>query len=167
LNYFYETTITFIFQRIFKSIVQLVRTISNQSSINRPYFIRCLYYCDCLGCKAVEPKSPSMVAGLCVGDIITHVNSTSVIGVPHIELLRLILTCGKRVTLRTVPLSCTTLRRANRHRAVGTPGGSAAGGLGRHRHHAPLRHRKSLCERQKGSLLRTRRLSKVGHSTIY
>ena len=51
-----------------------------------------------------------MDAGLCAGDLITHVNGTSVQGLLHIELVRLILTGGSSVSLRTVPLSSTSIR---------------------------------------------------------
>jgi len=51
-----------------------------------------------------------MDAGLCAGDLITHVNGTSVQGLLHIELVRLILTGGASVALRTVPLASTSIR---------------------------------------------------------
>ena len=51
-----------------------------------------------------------MDAGLSAGDLITHVNGTSVQGLLHIELVRLILTGGSSVALRTVPLANTSIR---------------------------------------------------------
>jgi len=51
-----------------------------------------------------------MDAGLSAGDLITHVNGTSVQGLLHIELVRLILTGGVSVALRTVPLASTSIR---------------------------------------------------------
>ena len=51
-----------------------------------------------------------MDAGLSAGDLITHVNGTSVQGLLHIELVRLILTGGASVALRTVPLASTSIR---------------------------------------------------------
>lgn len=64
--------------------------------------------------QAVETNSPAMDAGLSAGDLITHVNDTSVQGLLHIELVRLILTGGNRITIRTVPLSSTSIRIGNR-----------------------------------------------------
>lgn len=64
--------------------------------------------------QAVETNSPAMDAGLSAGDLITHVNDTSVQGLLHIELVRLILTGGSRITIRTVPLSSTSIRIGNR-----------------------------------------------------
>ena len=58
----------------------------------------------------MEPNSPAMDAGLSAGDLITHVNGTSVQGLLHIELVRLILTGGVSVALRTVPLASTSIR---------------------------------------------------------
>jgi len=51
-----------------------------------------------------------MDAGLSAGDLITHVNGTSVQGLLHIELVHLILTGGASVALRTVPLASTSIR---------------------------------------------------------
>ena len=55
-----------------------------------------------------------MEAGLKAGDLITHVNNTSVQGLLHIELVRLILSGGNKVTMKTTPLSSTTIRLGNR-----------------------------------------------------
>lgn len=55
-----------------------------------------------------------MDAGLSAGDLITHVNDTSVQGLLHIELVRLILSGGNRITIQTVPLSSTSIRIGNR-----------------------------------------------------
>jgi len=65
-----------------------------------------------------------MDAGLSAGDLITHVNGTSVQGLLHIELVRLILTGGASVALRTVPLASTSIRIGARK----VP--SVAGGIG-------------------------------------
>jgi len=51
-----------------------------------------------------------MDAGLSAGDLITHVNGTSVQGLLHIELVRLIMAGGVSVALRTVPLASTSIR---------------------------------------------------------
>lgn len=98
-----------------------------------------------------------MEAGLCAGDLITHVNGTSVNGLLHIELVRLILTGGPTVSLCTVPLSSTSIRLGTRrHSGEGPPGpghGGVAGGIGacctlpvRHRknRHHDVRRRSSL-----------------------
>ena len=73
-----------------------------------------------------------MDAGLCAGDLITHVNGTSVQGLLHIELVRLILTGGSSVTLSTVPLSNTSIRIGTRK----LPGGGV-GGVGYGEYHRP------------------------------
>lgn len=65
-----------------------------------------------------------MDAGLSAGDLITHVNGTSVQGLLHIELVRLILTGGVSVALRTIPLASTSIRIGARK----VP--SAASGIG-------------------------------------
>jgi microtubule-associated serine/threonine kinase len=75
--------------------------------------------------QAVERNSPAMDAGLCAGDLITHVNGTSVQGLLHIELVRLILTGGSSVTLCTVPLANTSIRIGTRKLT-----GNVAGGIG-------------------------------------
>jgi len=65
-----------------------------------------------------------MDAGLSAGDLITHVNGTSVQGLLHIELVRLILTGGASVALRTIPLASTSIRIGARKMP------SAVGGIG-------------------------------------
>jgi len=103
----------------------------------------------------VERNSPAMDAGLCAGDLITHVNGTSVQGLLHIELVRLILTGGSSVTLCTVPLSNTSIRIGTRKLPGGGVGGVGYGGMPQ-ACTLPSRHRRRPNEdrRRRSSLFR-------------
>jgi len=101
---------------------------------------------------------------VCAGDLITHVNDTSVQGLLHIELVRLIMTCGNRVIIKTVPLTSTSIRlgtsrrqtSANTDRLTGGVGGCGVGGPLRGAspglRHA-LKNRKCFDDKRKKSLL--------------
>uniref|UniRef100_A0A674H2F2 non-specific serine/threonine protein kinase n=1 Tax=Taeniopygia guttata TaxID=59729 RepID=A0A674H2F2_TAEGU len=109
----------------------------------------------------VEEGGPAQEAGLCAGDLITHVNGEPVHGLVHTEVVELILKSGTKVLVTTTPLENTSIRlgparrrsarakMARRNRRGGTgsgherwargaPGGTgdhrgAPGGTGRHR----------------------------------
>ncbi|XP_068175081.1 microtubule-associated serine/threonine-protein kinase 3 isoform X2 [Antennarius striatus] len=60
--------------------------------------------------SSVEEGSPAHQAGLCSGDLITHVNGESVQGLVHPEMIELLLkSCGK-VTLQTIALENTSIK---------------------------------------------------------
>ena len=60
--------------------------------------------------QSVEPNSASEKAGLKVGQLITHVNNRPVLGLLHTDLVKLILSGGKRLLLRTSHLSDSRIR---------------------------------------------------------
>jgi len=101
-----------------------------------------------------------MDAGLSAGDLITHVNGTSVQGLLHIELVRLILTGGVSVALRTVPLASTSIRIGARKvpsavSGIGMVCGRDAYGQEQMQHTPVSRHRRRpKYDRQRASLLR-------------
>ncbi|XP_077332466.1 microtubule-associated serine/threonine-protein kinase 3 isoform X1 [Lithobates pipiens] len=58
----------------------------------------------------VEDGSPAHEAGLRAGDLITHVNGESVLGLVHMDVVELLLKSGNKVSLRTTPLENTSIK---------------------------------------------------------
>nr|DBA28578.1 TPA: hypothetical protein GDO54_008907 [Pyxicephalus adspersus] len=58
----------------------------------------------------VEEGSPAHEAGLRAGDLITHVNGESVLGLVHMDVVELLLKSGNKVSLRTTPLENTSIK---------------------------------------------------------
>ncbi|XP_051744428.1 microtubule-associated serine/threonine-protein kinase 1 isoform X3 [Ctenopharyngodon idella] len=58
----------------------------------------------------VECGGPAEEAGLCAGDLITHVNGESVHGLVHTEVVELILKSGSKVTVTTTPFENTSIK---------------------------------------------------------
>ncbi|CDQ79261.1 unnamed protein product [Oncorhynchus mykiss] len=58
----------------------------------------------------VEDGGPAQEAGLCAGDLITHVNGESVHGLVHTEVVELILKSGNKVTVTTTPFENTSIK---------------------------------------------------------
>uniref|UniRef100_UPI00398EB762 microtubule-associated serine/threonine-protein kinase 1-like n=1 Tax=Pristiophorus japonicus TaxID=55135 RepID=UPI00398EB762 len=58
----------------------------------------------------VEDGGPSHEAGLCAGDLITHVNGEPVHGLVHTEVVELILKSGNKVTVTTTPFENTSIK---------------------------------------------------------
>ncbi|XP_070604232.1 microtubule-associated serine/threonine-protein kinase 3 isoform X1 [Erythrolamprus reginae] len=58
----------------------------------------------------VEDGSPAHDAGLRAGDLITHVNGESVLGLVHMDVVELFLKSGNKVSLRTTALENTSIR---------------------------------------------------------
>ncbi|XP_051897750.1 microtubule-associated serine/threonine-protein kinase 1-like isoform X2 [Pristis pectinata] len=58
----------------------------------------------------VEDGGPSHDAGLCAGDLITHVNGEPVHGLVHTEVVELILKSGNKVTVTTTPFENTSIK---------------------------------------------------------
>ncbi|XP_029470180.1 microtubule-associated serine/threonine-protein kinase 3 isoform X2 [Rhinatrema bivittatum] len=59
---------------------------------------------------SVEEGSPAHEAGLRAGDLITHVNGESVLGLVHMDVVELLLKSGNKVALRTTPLENTSIK---------------------------------------------------------
>ncbi|XP_075060798.1 microtubule-associated serine/threonine-protein kinase 3 isoform X3 [Mixophyes fleayi] len=59
---------------------------------------------------SVEDGSPAHEAGLRAGDLITHVNGESVLGLVHMDVVELLLKSGNKVSLRTTPLENTSIK---------------------------------------------------------
>ncbi|XP_074834267.1 microtubule-associated serine/threonine-protein kinase 3 isoform X2 [Carettochelys insculpta] len=59
---------------------------------------------------SVEDGSPAQEAGLRAGDLITHVNGESVLGLVHMDVVELLLKSGNKVALRTTALENTTIK---------------------------------------------------------
>ncbi|XP_069505349.1 microtubule-associated serine/threonine-protein kinase 3 isoform X2 [Ambystoma mexicanum] len=59
---------------------------------------------------SVEDGSPAHKAGLRAGDLITHVNGESVLGLVHMDVVELLLKSGNKVALRTTPLENTSIK---------------------------------------------------------
>ncbi|XP_060038256.1 microtubule-associated serine/threonine-protein kinase 3 isoform X3 [Erinaceus europaeus] len=74
---------------------------------------------------SVEEGSPAQEAGLRAGDLITHVNGESVLGLVHMDVVELLLKSGGSLTLRTAALEDTNIREGPARR------GGAAGRLAR------------------------------------
>uniref|UniRef100_A0A671V0N9 non-specific serine/threonine protein kinase n=1 Tax=Sparus aurata TaxID=8175 RepID=A0A671V0N9_SPAAU len=60
--------------------------------------------------SSVEEGSPAHQAGLCTGDLITHVNGESVQGLVHPEMIELLLKSGSKVALQTIALENTSIK---------------------------------------------------------
>uniref|UniRef100_A0A3Q0RCR5 non-specific serine/threonine protein kinase n=1 Tax=Amphilophus citrinellus TaxID=61819 RepID=A0A3Q0RCR5_AMPCI len=60
--------------------------------------------------SSVEEGSPAHQAGLCTGDLITHVNGESVQGLVHTEMMELLLKSGSKVALQTIALENTSIK---------------------------------------------------------
>ncbi|XP_034035935.1 microtubule-associated serine/threonine-protein kinase 3 isoform X2 [Thalassophryne amazonica] len=60
--------------------------------------------------SSVEEGSPAHQAGLCTGDLITHVNGESVQGLVHPEMMELLLKSGSKVMLQTTALENTSIK---------------------------------------------------------
>ncbi|KAK7889833.1 hypothetical protein WMY93_025393 [Mugilogobius chulae] len=60
--------------------------------------------------SSVEEGSPAHQAGLCTGDLITHVNGESVQGLVHPEMIELLLKSGNKVALQTVALENSSIK---------------------------------------------------------
>ncbi|KAJ8363378.1 hypothetical protein SKAU_G00122090 [Synaphobranchus kaupii] len=58
----------------------------------------------------VEDGGPAQEAGLCAGDLITHVNGEAVHGLVHTEVVELILKSGNKVTVTTTPFENTSIK---------------------------------------------------------
>ncbi|XP_070768204.1 microtubule-associated serine/threonine-protein kinase 1-like [Enoplosus armatus] len=58
----------------------------------------------------VEDRGPAQEAGLCAGDLITHVNGEPVHGLVHTEVVELILKSGNKVTVTTTPFENTSIK---------------------------------------------------------
>uniref|UniRef100_A0A672QIQ0 non-specific serine/threonine protein kinase n=1 Tax=Sinocyclocheilus grahami TaxID=75366 RepID=A0A672QIQ0_SINGR len=58
----------------------------------------------------VECGGPAQEAGLCAGDLITHVNGESVHGLVHTEVVELILKSDSKVTVTTTPFENTSIK---------------------------------------------------------
>ncbi|XP_038569579.1 microtubule-associated serine/threonine-protein kinase 1 [Micropterus salmoides] len=58
----------------------------------------------------VEDGGPAQEAGLCAGDLITHVNGEPVHGLVHTEVVELILKSGNKVKVTTTPFENTSIK---------------------------------------------------------
>ncbi|XP_060702481.1 microtubule-associated serine/threonine-protein kinase 3 [Hemiscyllium ocellatum] len=59
---------------------------------------------------SVEEGGPAHEAGLCAGDLITHINGESVLGLVHTEVVELLLKSGNKVVLCSMPLENSSIK---------------------------------------------------------
>lgn len=91
---------------------------------------------------SVEDGSPAQEAGLRAGDLITHVNGESVLGLVHTDVVELLLKSGGSLSLRTSALEDTGIRAGPARRAGAK--GRMARRSRRGRRREPQDRRKSL-----------------------
>ncbi|XP_044522287.1 microtubule-associated serine/threonine-protein kinase 3-like [Gracilinanus agilis] len=60
--------------------------------------------------QSVEEGSPAQEAGLRTGELITHINGESVLGLVHTEVVELLLKSNNKISLRTTPLENTSIK---------------------------------------------------------
>ncbi|XP_054981696.1 microtubule-associated serine/threonine-protein kinase 3 isoform X1 [Sorex araneus] len=59
---------------------------------------------------SVEEGGPAQEAGLRAGDLITHINGESVLGLVHMDVVELLLKSGGKIALRTTALENTSIK---------------------------------------------------------
>lgn len=101
----------------------------------------------------VEKGSPSEKAGLCPGDLLTHINNTAIEGLIHREVVELLYANPSQVILRAVPLESTTIKTGGKKHNLATSKMARRKKKSRRKELADKRRRSSVIRRS--SLKRT------------